>query len=105
MQNAPAGAEVSSVIDGLLNQLADTLPEDEEVFIIGGSDLFDQWLSDCFTPIVAGRIYLTRVHADIEGDAIFPDIDDDHWQLISKEEHPADDKHAHTFTFEMYDRM
>ena len=99
------GVEVSSDIDALLSMLDTSLPEDEEVFIIGGSDLFNQWLEDRFTPIVAGRVYLTRVHADIEGDSIFPDLDGDQWTEGEQIEHPADQKHAHAYTFLTYDRM
>lgn len=99
------GVEVSSDIDALLSMLDTSLPEDEEVFIIGGSDLFNQWLEDRFTPIVASRVYLTRVHADIEGDAIFPDLDGDQWQEVEEILHPADDKHEHAFSFLTYDRV
>lgn len=98
------GVEVVSDLDALLRRLDKELPDTEEVFIIGGSDLFDQWLADAFTPFVAGKVYLTRVHADIEGDAMFPDLDDDHWKLIEKEEHSADERHAHAFAFLTYQR-
>lgn len=98
------GIEVVSDIDALLSRLDEELPEDEDLFIIGGSDLFNQWLEDRFTPIVAARVYLTRVHADIEGDAVFPDLDDDRWREVEQVEHPADDAHAHTFTFLTYER-
>lgn len=99
------GIEVASDIDALLSMLDTSLPEDEEVFIIGGSDLFNQWLEDRFTPIVAQRVYLTRVHAEIEGDSVFPDLDGDQWVEVEQIEHPADDKHAHAFTFLTYDRV
>ncbi len=99
------GIEIVSDIDALLSQLEVELPEDEEVFIIGGSDLFNQWLEDSFTPIVAARVYLTRVHADIDGDSMFPDLDGDQWLEVEQIEHAADDKHAHAFTFLTYDRV
>lgn len=99
------GIEISSDLDALLSTLETSLPEDEEVFIIGGSDLFNQWLEDRFVPIVAARVYLTRVHADIEGDAVFPDLDGDQWVEVEQIEHPADDSHAHAFTFLTYDRV
>ena len=98
------GVEVVSDIDALLSRLESELPEDEEVFIIDGSDLFNQWLEDSFTPIVAARVYLTRVHAEIDGDSSFPDLDDDRWIEVEKVEHAVDDKHAHAFTFLTYDR-
>lgn len=99
------GTEVVSDMDALLARLETELPEDEEVFVIGGSDLFTQWLEDSFTPIVAARVYLTRVHADIEGDAMFPDLDDDRWVEVESLQHPVDDKHAHAFTLLTYDRI
>lgn len=104
MKDAPKGVEVASDIDELLKRLEKELPDDEEVFIIGGSDLFNQWLEDAFTPFVAARVYLTRVHADIDGDAVFPDLDDDRWKVIASEKHPKDEKHAHAFTFQTFER-
>lgn len=101
---ASEGIEVTANIDELLSRLDTELAEEDEIFIIGGSDLFNQWLEDSFVPYVAGRVYLTRVHADIEGDAVFPDLDGDTWVETEQIEHPADDKHAHAFTFLTYDR-
>ena len=98
------GVEVVSDIDALLEELEKNLPEDGEVFVIGGADLFDQWLADAFAPFVAGRVYLTRVHADIEGDTFFPDLDDDRWKEIERTEHSVDDKHAFGFSFITYER-
>lgn len=103
MKAAP-GIEVVADIDSFLQRLDKELPESQEVFIIGGSDLFTQWLSDAYTPIVADRVYLTRVHAEIEGDAVFPDLDDDRWRLISSEKHPKDARHEHAYTFLTYER-
>jgi dihydrofolate reductase len=99
------GVEVTADLPGLLTKLEKELPESEEVFIIGGSDLFTQWLEDAFVPFVAGKVYLTRVHADINGDATFPDLDDDRWKVVERIEHKADETHAHPFTFETYERV
>ncbi len=41
---------------------------EEEVFVLGGAKLFRDTLS------IADRIYLTIVHARLEGDAYFPEI-------------------------------
>ena len=40
----------------------------DEVMIIGGGNVYEQMLS------MTDRIYLTRVHADIDGDTFFPEI-------------------------------
>ena len=52
----------------------------QEVFIIGGSkiyELFEPWTTS---------LVITRVLKDFEGDAFFPDINWNNWQIKSKEE-------------------
>ena len=52
----------------------------QEVFIIGGSkiyELFEPW---------ATSLMITRVLKDYEGDAFFPDINWNNWQVESEEE-------------------
>ena len=52
----------------------------QEVFIIGGSkiyELFEPW---------ATSLMITRVLKDFEGDAFFPDINWNNWQIKSKDE-------------------
>lgn len=69
-----------------------------EGFVAGGARLYAAALRR------AERIYLTRIDATVEGDIRFPDIDWGHWRLTGREEHPADDRHAHPFRFEIWDR-
>ena len=68
-----------------------------EVMIIGGSDLFRLFLPR------ASRIHLTRVHADIEGDVMWPALDDT-WSVTERETHAADERHAHAMTFEVWEK-
>ena len=68
-----------------------------EIMIIGGSEIYALFLP------VADRIYLTRVHVDVEGDARFPALGND-WQLISDERHAADDNNDHDMSFRLYER-
>ena len=65
----------------------------DEVFGIGGGELYRLLLP------LADRVLLTRVHATIAGDAVFPAIDPAEWREESREMHPADERHAHAFTF------
>lgn len=69
-----------------------------EVFIIGGSEIYKLAI-----PYV-DKLYCTRVHADVEGDVYFPDWPWDQFELVSKEEHCADEKNEYDFTFEVYER-
>lgn len=69
-----------------------------EIFITGGTEIFLQAF-----PLVS-RIYLTRVHATIGGDAFFPEISPGEWELAFSEPHAADEKHAYAFTFQRWER-
>lgn len=79
-----------------LEQAINQIPKNEDVFIIGGAEIYHQslYLSD--------RIELTRVHANFEADAFFPEIDKDVWQLVSSLYHPKDEKHLIDFTFQTF---
>ncbi|UCD76754.1 MAG: dihydrofolate reductase [Phycisphaerales bacterium] len=70
----------------------------EEIFIIGGGEIYRQALA------LADRIYVTLVHAAVDGDTFFPAFDDRVWRLVSDEHHDADDRHAHAFSFRLYVR-
>lgn len=70
----------------------------EEIMIIGGSQLYELFLPK------ADRLYVTRVHAEIDGDALFPEIDEGVWRLIDKETHAADDANQFAFEFRTYER-
>ena len=72
--------------------------EDDEVFIIGGGDVFAQALP------LAQRIYLTQVHAQVDCDTFFPEIDLDRWQVRRACFQPVDEHNDYPFTFQMLER-
>lgn len=67
-------------------------------FVIGGEQIFAQALPFC------DRLYITEVDVIVDGDAHFPAINSDEWELMSSTTHPADDRHAYSFTFTVLDR-
>lgn len=69
-----------------------------ETFVIGGGELYRAALP------LAQKIYLTRVHAHVDGDATFPQVDWSEWRLTKSERHPADANNEFDFTFEDYER-
>ena len=69
-----------------------------ELMVIGGAELFRAFLP------LAGRIHLTRVHGNIEGDVVWPALDTRQWEVIESERHEADDRHAHAMTFEVWEK-
>lgn len=73
-------------------------PKNEEVFVIGGAEIYRQALPYCY------KIYLTLVHHDFEGDTSFPEVDFSEWELMSDVKHPADEKNAFDYSFRVYKR-
>ena len=74
------------------------LKDENEVFVLGGASVFEQAL-----PLVE-KLYLTIVHTTVEGDAFFPKLDWDEWNLISSEYHEADVHHQYAFSMNLYTR-
>lgn len=83
----------------VVNSIEDAIkvcPKEEEVFIIGGADIYNQSID------FADKIELTRVHANFEADAFFPEINLNDWKLIFEEKHAQDEKHNFDFTFQTF---
>lgn len=70
----------------------------EELMVIGGAELYRQTL------LLAQRLYVTEVDAQLEGDTHFPVLDPTQWRQVSAESHPADDRHAYAYTFKLLER-
>jgi dihydrofolate reductase len=87
-----------TVVPSLAEALALGATE-REVFVVGGGEIFREALPR------ADRLYLTVVHARVEGDTFFPEFDKDGWALESDERHEADEKHAFAFSFRTYRRI
>ncbi|MEO8861851.1 MAG: dihydrofolate reductase [Ginsengibacter sp.] len=69
----------------------------KEIFIIGGGEIFKQTIN------IVSKIYLTRVHATIDGDTFYPEIDKEKWKLIDQQSFPADEKNNYAYTFEVWE--
>ena len=87
-----------TVVPSLAEALALGATE-REVFVVGGGEIFREALPR------ADRLYLTVVHARVDGDTFFPEFDKDGWVLESDERHEADEKHAYAFSFRCYRRI
>ncbi|MDD4727330.1 MAG: dihydrofolate reductase [Dysgonamonadaceae bacterium] len=73
--------------------------DEDEVFFIGGGQIFDAVFDDM------DKLHLTRIHHTFEGaDTYFPAIDFSEWELIEEEKHKADERHAYDYTFQTYER-
>lgn len=70
----------------------------KEVFVIGGGEIYKEILPK------ADKVYLTRVHSKFDGDTFFPELDKN-WKLNWREDHPTDEKHSFSYSFELWERV
>lgn len=83
------------VVGSLDEALAATEGEPKR-FVIGGAAIFADALPR------ADELYLTRVHADVEGDTLFPTFDLTEWRLVEEEPRAADSKNDYAITLQTY---
>lgn len=94
------GAEVVCSVDEVVALLEKTSKPDEEVFIIGGGQIYELFIEK------ADRLYITHVHESFpEADIFFPEIVPLVWNEISHEEHKKDKENVYDYTFSVYDRF
>lgn len=75
------------------------LPDQNEIIIIGGSELFKQSLHQI------NRLYLTLIHTELEGDTFFPELKTDEWVEVSRQRHRADGENPYDYSFIIFDRI
>ncbi|MFT5486547.1 MAG: dihydrofolate reductase [Paracoccaceae bacterium] len=95
------GVEVFSDLEAAVahaGTLVDDLADDD-VMVIGGAGLYRAALA------IAGRIYLTEVHAAVVGDVTFPAFDRADWVETSRERHSAGEKDEFDHSFVVLERV
>jgi dihydrofolate reductase len=70
----------------------------DEVVVIGGAEIYQAALPH------ADRLYLTEVHASVEGDAALPAIDWTQWREVSREQHGAQAPNQYDYSFVCFER-
>lgn len=88
------GAEVFPDVDSALA----AVDGEAEVTVIGGAEIYRLLLPR------AAILNITRVHAKVEGDTYFPELDAG-WRRVDHQERPADEKNAYAMTFERWERV
>lgn len=90
-------AEGCTVVHGLLEAI-EAARGVAEVMIIGGASLYVEALP------LAGRMYLTLIDAEFEGDTWFPAYDPQQWREVASESRAADDANPYALRFVTLDR-
>jgi len=96
-RQAKFNAEGCDVVASL-DEAAATAGDEQEIMVIGGGEIYSLALP------MAGRLYLTRVHTEIDGDAFFPEIDETEWRLIDDIHREADGRNQFDYSFRVYER-
>jgi dihydrofolate reductase len=71
----------------------------EEAMVIGGAELYQQALP------LADYLYLTEVHAEVEGDAFFREFDRSDWQEIARENFRAFEPNPYNYSFTVLEKI
>lgn len=70
----------------------------EDIYIVGGAEIYALSLP------VADQILATQLHDIFDGDAYFPEISDDTWEVTEKERGVTDEKNAYQYSYITYSR-
>ncbi len=81
---------------GSLREAVKFLNKEEQIFIIGGGEIFAQAIP------LANSIYRTIVNTTINGDVFFPAINLEKFKLVWEEKHTADEKNNYDYTFQKF---
>ena len=82
-----------------LNDIYKRCSEVDEVMIIGGSQLYAQVLP------LAKKLFITEVHAEVDGDTCFPDFDRQQWREIERQDFKANEKNDFDYSFVVLKRV
>ena len=88
------GVLVAHDLDGALRLAAG----ESEVFVVGGEQIYRLAVPK------AECVYLTMVHAHLVGDASFPSLAEEEWEVVEETRHPATPRDTHDSTFRILQR-
>ena len=67
-----------------LFELQEYMDDEEEHFVIGGTIIYNLLMPYC------KKMYVTQLDKEFEGDTIFPKINEEEWEEVSRENGPED---------------
>lgn len=72
---------------------------EDEIFIIGGAQIFEQALP------LSDTLYLTIIHHNFNADTFFPKINPEEWIEVEKNLHYPDEKNLYSYSFIKYRKV
>ncbi len=97
----PEGVKVVSSVEDAIKVAESVCLIDgqEEAMVMGGAEIYGLTLPHC------ERLYLTEVHAEVEGDAWFPEYDKSEWAEVTREDFKAEGPNPFDYSFVVYERL
>ncbi len=97
-KNFNSDKQFDILVVGSLDEALVKLHAENEIFIIGGGEIYKQSMDTVDT------IYLTLVNVTMDADVYFPAVDKTKFDLVWEEKHVADEKNKFDYTFQKFDR-
>ena len=79
-------------------QIQQYIEDENENFVIGGAMIYNLLM-----PYVT-KMYVTEIDKDFEGDTVFPRINTEVWQEVSREDGPKDEENDFKYQYVVYKR-
>lgn len=93
------GIEIVYSLEELDELLKNTTEKDEELFIIGGGQIYKLFINK------VDRLYITHVNVSFpDADTYFPIIDPTKWRIVSEDKHEKDENNIYDTNFVIYER-
>jgi len=94
------GAKVVATLDEAVTMAENVafIEGQDEAVVMGGAEIYALALPK------ADRLYLTEVHAEVDGDTWFPEYDTAEWKEIGREDFPAEGPNPYDYSFVVYER-
>lgn len=81
------------VVNDIETALKTACQNAENIFVIGGSELYQALLP------IADTLYITQIHKEFQGDTVFPPIDAHHWRETEREDIADDPEASFSYSF------
>ena len=81
-----------------LQEALEAAGDDDEVFVVGGASIYALALP------LSSQLYVTLVHAEVEGDVSLPANVLEGFRLREEESHEPDEKNQYAYSFRSYEK-
>ncbi len=79
-----------------LSEIDKYINDEEEHFLIGGATIYKLLLNK------VNKMYITKINEDFDGDAYFPEFDENEWEIVEREKGIRDEKNPYDYEYITY---